>query len=103
MKTVNMHEAKTHLSRLVEEAAAGEDIVIARAGKPIVRLVAVTGATGPRQLGVLAGKVIERDDAWEPDTELEELLYGGDIEPKRVMRVAKSPRKSAPARARKKK
>ena len=39
MKTVNMHEAKTHLSRLVEQAAAGEDIVIARAGTPLVRLV----------------------------------------------------------------
>ena len=39
MKTVNIHAAKTHLSRLVEEAATGEDIVIAKAGKPMVRLV----------------------------------------------------------------
>ena len=39
MQTVNIHEAKTHLSRLVEEAAAGDEIVIAKAGKPIARLV----------------------------------------------------------------
>ena len=68
MKTVNMHEAKTHLSRLVEEAAAGEDIVIARAGKPLVRLVAFAAPAGPRQLGLLAGKVVESSDAWTFDS-----------------------------------
>lgn len=88
MKTVNMHEAKTHLSRLVEEAAAGEDIVIARAGKPLVRLVAVNATAGPRSLGALAGKVIERKDTWAPDAELETLFYGGEIEPPRVKQVA---------------
>ena len=41
MRTVNIHAAKTHLSRLVEQAAAGEDVVIAKAGKPMVRLVPV--------------------------------------------------------------
>lgn len=41
MKTVNMHEAKTHLSRLVEKAANGEPIIIAKAGKPMVRVVAI--------------------------------------------------------------
>ena len=41
MKTINLHAAKTHLSRLVEEAAAGADVVIAKAGKPMVRLVPV--------------------------------------------------------------
>jgi prevent-host-death family protein len=41
MKTVNLHAAKTHLSRLVDEAAAGEEVVIAKAGKPVVRLVPV--------------------------------------------------------------
>ena len=41
MRTVDIHEAKTHLSRLVEDAAAGEEIVIAKAGKPMVKLVPV--------------------------------------------------------------
>ena len=41
MRTVNMHEAKTHLSRLVEAAAKGEPFIIARAGKPVVKVVAV--------------------------------------------------------------
>lgn len=88
MKTVNMHEAKTHLSRLVEEAAGGAEIVIARAGKPLVRLVAIAASTTPRQLGVLAGKVVEREDAWAPDPDLEAAFYGGDVDPKPAMRVA---------------
>lgn len=88
MKTVNLHEAKTHLSRLVEEAAAGEDIVIAKAGKPMVRLVAVAALEGPRKLGRLAGKVTESGDCWDPDPEIEELFYGSPVEPKPVRRVA---------------
>lgn len=103
MKTVNMHEAKTHLSRLVEEAAAGEDIVIARAGKPLVRLVAVAGNEGPRQLGTLAGKVVEHDDAWTADRDLEAAFYGGDVEPTRVKRFAKPRPKTHRTIARKKK
>jgi prevent-host-death family protein len=90
MKTVNMHQAKTHLSRLVEEAAAGEDIVIARAGKPLVRLVAIGTTARPRQLGALAGKVDERKDAWAGDPELEASFYGGDVEPARKARVAEA-------------
>jgi len=103
MKTVNMHEAKTHLSRLVEEAAAGEEIVIARAGKPIVRLVAVAVTEGPRQLGALAGKVVERDDAWTADPEIEAAFYGSEVEPTRVRRVAEPRPRSVRASARKKK
>src|SRR5687767_3747189 len=90
MKMVNMHHAKTHLSRLVEEAAAGEDIVIARAGKPLVRLVAVVVTKGPRRLGSLAGKVVERPDAWAADAELESAFYGGEVEPAREARVAEA-------------
>jgi prevent-host-death family protein len=102
MKTVNMHEAKTHLSRLVDEAAAGEDIVIARAGKPVVRLVAVSSPEGPRQLGVLAGKVIERDDAWAADAGIEAAFYGGDVEPRVQGRVAERLPKPPSATRRKK-
>jgi prevent-host-death family protein len=57
MATVNLHAAKTHLSKLVDAAAAGEEIVIARAGKPVARLVALEPAQrAPRRLGTLAGK-----------------------------------------------
>jgi antitoxin (DNA-binding transcriptional repressor) of toxin-antitoxin stability system len=56
MKTVNMHEAKTHLSRLVDLAAGGEDIVIAKNGKPVARLVRWTPAID-RQPGGLRGKI----------------------------------------------
>lgn len=53
MQTVNIHEAKTHFSRFVEQAAAGEEIVIARAGKPVARLVALKSAGQlPRKLGL---------------------------------------------------
>jgi prevent-host-death family protein len=56
MRTVNIHEAKTHLSRLVEDASAGEEIVIAKAGKPMARLVPLEPAGTRRELGVLAGQ-----------------------------------------------
>ena len=57
MQTVNIHEAKTHLSRFVDQAAAGEEILIARAGKPIARLVALIEADHkPRTLGMGKGK-----------------------------------------------
>jgi prevent-host-death family protein len=103
MKTVNMHQAKTHLSRLVEEAAAGEEIVIARSGTPLVRLVAVTATAGPRTLGALAGKVVERKDAWTEDPDVEAAFYGGDVEPHPAKRVAEPTRRSLGGLARKKK
>ena len=73
-KVVNMHEAKSTLSRLVEEAAAGEEIVIARAGEPVARLVAIERQ--PRRLGRWKGRVqISRDfDAPLPSEELEAWL-----------------------------
>jgi prevent-host-death family protein len=53
---VNIHEAKTHLSQLVDRAAAGEEIIIARAGKPVCRLAPLTPARQPRTLGLFAGE-----------------------------------------------
>ena len=53
MQTVNIHEAKTHLSRFADQAAAGDEIVIARAGRPVARLVALAPAKSqPRPLGL---------------------------------------------------
>ena len=60
--TVNIHQAKTHLSRLLEQAAAGHDIVIAKAGRPVARLVPVAPAPAQRQLGGLAGRGVIPDD-----------------------------------------
>jgi prevent-host-death family protein len=58
VKIVNIHAAKTHLSRLIEEAAGGEEIVIAKAGKAVARLVPFgEKEAGKRRLGLLAGKL----------------------------------------------
>jgi prevent-host-death family protein len=62
MRTVNIHAAKTHLSRLVEEAAAGEEIIIAKSGKPIARLCPLAAPKRKRVLGRLRGKLIVPDD-----------------------------------------
>lgn len=54
--TVNIHEAKTHLSRLVDQAAKGREFVIAKAGKPMVRVVPIEAPSALRTLGFLAGQ-----------------------------------------------
>ena len=75
---VNMHEAKTHLSRLVERAAAGEEIVIGRAGKPVARLVAYDAPVGPRKPGLAKGKVRILPGFDEMDEEITALFQGDD-------------------------
>ena len=69
MSTVNIHAAKTHLSRLIDEVAGGEEVVIAKAGRPVARLVPIGKAPGRRALGSLAGRLtVPRDfDAPLPD------------------------------------
>lgn len=62
MKTVNIHQAKTHLSRLLDEAAGGEEIVIARAGKPVARLVALPAKQPRRKPGSMKGKIRISED-----------------------------------------
>ena len=74
MKTLNIHEAKTHLSRLLDEVNAGEVIVIAKAGKPIAKLVPFSSSKTERSGGTLAGQIWEAPDAWEPDEELNSML-----------------------------
>ena len=64
MQTYNMHEAKTHLSRLVEQAAKGEPFVIAKAGKPLVKVIPLN-APGPSEIkrfGFMAGQISVPDD-----------------------------------------
>ena len=79
MKTVNMHEAKTHLSRLVEAAVKGEPFIIARAGKPLVKVELIQEESKPRRLGFAIGKMASiPDDMFDPalDKEVEELFCG---------------------------
>lgn len=77
MHTVNIHEAKTHLSRLLEQVAGGEEVVIAKAGKAIARLVPLEAAPKKRQLGLLKGKLKVPDDFDAPMTDEELSLFEG--------------------------
>jgi len=67
VEQVNIHDAKTHLSRLVERAEAGEEILIARAGRPVARLVPLRARTGPREPGLWRGRVHIAPDLDETD------------------------------------
>jgi len=82
MDTVNIHEAKTQLSRLIERVCAGEEIIIARGGKPVARLAPLEPRR-PRRLGLLKGKIwVAKDfNAPLPDDLLD--LFEGKGEPKR--------------------
>jgi prevent-host-death family protein len=62
MLTVNIHEAKTQLSKLVDRATKGETFVIAKAGKPLVRVAALDAPKAPQRLGFLAGEMIMPKD-----------------------------------------
>ena len=79
MQTVNIHEAKTHLPRFVDQAAAGEEILIARAGKPISRLVALTQADlKPRTLGQGRGKFTLPNDFSSMHDETIQRMFEGE-------------------------
>lgn len=78
-RVVNVHEACTHLSRLLEAVDDGEDVVIGRAGKPVARLVPV-GPAAERRPGVWRGQVVTADDFdHTPDSVIVEFY--GDLEP----------------------
>lgn len=74
---VNIHEAKTHLSRLVDRAAAGEEVIIGRAGKPVARLVAYHAPVQQRTPGAWQGKVWMAPDFDEYDEEMARLFDAG--------------------------
>ena len=80
MKIVNMHEAKTHLSRLVEEAARGEPFIIAKAGRPVVKVVAIAAESesARRRVGFLAGQLKIPDDFDRIDAAQIERMFDGD-------------------------
>ena len=79
MRTVNIHEAKTHLSRLIDEVEKGEPFIIAKAGKPKVKVVRLDAPANKakRRLGMLKGKIRVPDDIKTPfAAEIEEMFYG---------------------------
>ncbi|GLZ48579.1 antitoxin [Actinomycetospora sp. NBRC 106375] len=80
---VNVYEAKTQLSKLLERVEAGEEIVIARNGRPVARLVPSqrSGQQEPRRLGGLEGKIFYSGDINDGDDEIEALFYAEPIEP----------------------
>lgn len=80
-KIINIQAAKTHLSRLVEEAAAGEEIIIAKAGKPMVKVIPYKPAKKRRVGGQLKGQIWESPDCWEPDEELIRSFYESSLYP----------------------
>ena len=73
-KSVNIHEAKTHLSRLVERVEAGEEITLARAGRPVARLVPYQPRRQPRPLGIWKGLVTIHPGFDDPLTDFEESI-----------------------------
>ncbi|MBZ5570995.1 MAG: type II toxin-antitoxin system prevent-host-death family antitoxin [Acidobacteriia bacterium] len=79
MKTVNIHQAKTQLSKLIEQASKGESFVIAKAGKPVVRVTALSTPTDAqvRRLGFMAGQISVPDDFDRMGKEEIERIFGG--------------------------
>ena len=69
----NVHEAKTHLSRLLKRVMEGEEIIIARAGKPIARMTAISTPPSQRQPGSAAGRIVIHADFDQPLPEFETL------------------------------
>ena len=73
---VNIHEAKTHLSKLLERVADGEEIVIAKAGKPVAKLVAIASKRPRFQFGSAKGEFVVPDDFNDPlPKEVEDLFW----------------------------
>jgi prevent-host-death family protein len=71
MTTVNVHEAKTRLSQLIAEAESGGDVVIARNGKPVARIVRYAGAPTVRRFGALSGRMETGEAFFDPLPEAE--------------------------------
>jgi prevent-host-death family protein len=78
MRTVNIHEAKTQLSRLVDAAAKGEPFIIAKAGKPLVKVVPIDAPAAPKRLGFMRGAFTVPDDFDTMAQEEIEALFNGE-------------------------
>jgi prevent-host-death family protein len=80
MRSINIHEAKTHLSRLVEQAAKGEPFIIAKAGRPLVKVVplAATDVSAGKRIGFMDGEIKVPEDFDQMDAEEIQRLFEGD-------------------------
>jgi prevent-host-death family protein len=76
---VNIHEAKTHLSRLLQRVAEGEEVTIARAGVPVAKLIGAGPQSKSRPMGMDQGKIWMAEDFDDPDPALEALFYDAPL------------------------
>ena len=76
MQVVNIHQAKTNLSKLIAKTVSGEEVIIAKAGEPVVKLVPFKKKLKPRKPGLLKGKIFVPDNFDEEDEEINKLFYG---------------------------
>ncbi|MBI4990722.1 type II toxin-antitoxin system Phd/YefM family antitoxin [Candidatus Gottesmanbacteria bacterium] len=79
MLVANIFEAKTNLSKLIEQVLAGKEVIIARAGKPVAKLISYKEKKKPRVPGLLKGKIWISDDFNDEDKDINKLFYGGKI------------------------
>ena len=89
MSTFNVHEAKTHLSRLLVKVEAGEEVVIARSGKPVARLVGYRRSRPVRRFGALEGRLTVDDSFFDPLPESELAAWESVDKSTRVPRAAR--------------
>jgi prevent-host-death family protein len=82
MMEVNIHEAKTHLSKLLERVALGEEVIIAKAGAPVAKLVPFNPQPKIRVFGSARGEFTVPDDFNQSDSEIEDLFFEGALFPK---------------------
>ncbi|MEK7559017.1 MAG: type II toxin-antitoxin system Phd/YefM family antitoxin [Patescibacteria group bacterium] len=76
MQIINIHQAKTNLSKLIEQVAAGENVIIAKAGKPVAKLIGYKKPLKPRKPGLLKGKIFMPDNFTDEDPEINKMFYG---------------------------
>ncbi len=81
MLTANIYEAKTKFSQLIEAVLQGKEVVIAKAGKPVAKLVPYKEELKPRKFGLLKGKIWISPDFDDEDEEINKLFYEGEIFP----------------------
>lgn len=79
---INIYQAKTQLSKLIELAQEGKEVIIAKAGNPVAKIVKYKKKLQPRQFGLWKGKVFVPDNFDDEDEEINKLFYEGEIKPK---------------------
>ncbi|TSC65859.1 MAG: prevent-host-death family protein [Microgenomates group bacterium Gr01-1014_80] len=81
MLIANVHQAKTNLSKLLEEVSKGKEVIIAKAGKPVAKIVEYKNKSKQRKFGALKGKIWISDDFNDEDPEINKLFYESELFP----------------------